>query len=142
MLYAAGALEEGERDEYSRHLEEDDCAVCRGRSSRIRSRGAIPCNDVADANAFRVRKTAVDGSGGEQHRDVERVARPVERRSPAFAWVGWLAAAAALVLAAVFLNWNAGLRQEVQSLNARVVELESQITEQRTLLATLTSLLN
>jgi anti-sigma factor RsiW len=28
MLYAAGALDEPERTEYSRHLQEDDCAVC------------------------------------------------------------------------------------------------------------------
>jgi len=75
----------------------------------------------------------------EATRVVERPRAVVERRRPAFAWGGWLAAAAASVLAVLFLNLNVGLQQEVQSLNARVVQLESQITVQRTRLVSLTS---
>ena len=30
ILYAAGALDEDERREYERHLDEDTCTVCRG----------------------------------------------------------------------------------------------------------------
>jgi anti-sigma-K factor RskA len=63
----------------------------------------------------------------------------VERPKQGFAWGGWLAAAAALVLAAVFLYSNAGLRTEVEALNARVAELESQVNTQNTRLASLTS---
>src|SRR5690349_12607659 len=34
-LYAAGALPESERIDYVRHLEEDDCAVCRDEARQL-----------------------------------------------------------------------------------------------------------
>jgi anti-sigma-K factor RskA len=138
LLYAAGALDEQERIEYSRHLEEDDCAVCQ--AEVLESEAAaqslammLPMQTPSQSVKQRLLARA------EATRVAERPRAVVERRRPAFAWGGWLVAAAALVLAAVFLNLNAGLRQEVQSLNARVVQLESQITVQRTRLILATS---
>ena len=65
--------------------------------------------------------------------------RPVPKpRRPASAW-GWLAAAAALAVAGVLLGLNLGLQQEVKSLNARIVQLESRVSAQNTLLVMATS---
>jgi anti-sigma-K factor RskA len=138
LLYAAGALDEPERTEYSRHLQEDDCAVCK--AEVLESEAAaqslammLPLQTPSES----VKQRLLDQA--EAARGAERPRPAVERRRPALAWGGWLVAAAALVLAAVFLNLNTGLRQEVQSLNARVVELESQITAQEIKLASFTS---
>jgi len=137
MLYAAGALEEPERNEYSRHLAEDDCAVCK--AEVLESEAAaqslammLPMQTPSESVKQRLLAQV------ETARQTERP-RPDERRMPVFGWVGWLAGAAALLVAGVFINLNLGLREEVRSLNAQVVALESQITAQRTLLVSLTS---
>jgi anti-sigma-K factor RskA len=130
LLYAAGALDETERDEYSRHLEEDDCAVCK---AEVRE-------SEAAAQSLSMMLPMETPSESVKRELLARAAPRVERPRSAFAWGGWVAAAAALVLAAVLLNWNSGLREEVQTLNARVDELESQVSEQQVRIATLTSL--
>ncbi len=136
ILYAAGALDEDERREYERHLDEDNCTVCRGevRESEAAAQSLaimLPMQTPSESVKRRLieRAEAASLPGRRRH--------SAERSKPAFAWGGWLAAAAAAVLAAVFFNTNAGLREEVQSLNTRVVELESQMTTQQTLLAIL-----
>ena len=131
ILYAAGALDEDERREYERHLDEDNCTVCRGevRESEAAAQSLtimLPMQTPSESVKRRLIERAEAASLTGRSR------QSAERSKPAFAWGGWLAAAAAAVLAAVFFNTNAGLREEVQSLNARVVELESQMTEQRT----------
>jgi anti-sigma-K factor RskA len=138
ILYAAGALEEREREEYSRHLEEDNCAVCR--AEVLESEAAaqslammLPMQTPSETVKRRLLARAEAGTLAARRRT------SVERSRPALAWGGWLAAAAALVLAAVFLNTNAGLRDEVQTLNARVAELESQVNTQQVRLASLIS---
>ena len=138
LLYAAGALDEPERTEYSRHLEEDDCAVCK--AEVLESEAAaqslammLPLQTPSESVKQRLLARAEATRVAERPRVVE------ERRRSPFAWGGWLAAAAALVLAALLLNLNARLRQQVESLNAQVVQLESQITAQRTLYQVMTS---
>lgn len=138
ILYAAGALEEREREEYSRHLQEDNCAVCR--AEVLESEAAaqslammLPMQTPSETVKRRLLARA------EAETLAARRRPSVERSRPALAWSGWLAAAAALVLAAVFLNTNAGLRDEVQSLNARVAELESQVNAQQVRFAIFTS---
>jgi anti-sigma-K factor RskA len=138
LLYAAGALDEPERTEYSRHLEEDDCVVCKAEVLESETAAQslammLPMQTPSESVKQRLLARA------EAVRETQRP-RPAEgRRWPAFAWGGWLAAAAALVLAVVFLNLNAGLREEVQSLNARVVQLESQLSVQKAQFVLLTS---
>ena len=138
ILYAAGALDEDERREYERHLDEDNCTVCRGevRESEAAAQSLTimlpmqtPSESVKRRLIARVEAASLP----------DRSRHSAERSKPAFAWGGWLAAAAAAVLAAVFFNTNAGLREEVQSLNTRVAELESQMTSQRTRLAMMAS---
>jgi anti-sigma-K factor RskA len=138
MLYAAGALDERERTEYSRHLEEDDCSVCMAEvleSEAAAQSLAMMLPTQIPSESVKQRLLARAEATRKAHRP-----RPVEeRRRSLFAWGGWLAAAAALVLAAVFLNLNARLRQEVQSLNAQVVQLESQLSVQKAQFVLLTS---
>ena len=108
MLYAAGALDEPERSEYSRHLAEDDCAVCK----------AEVLESEAAAQSLAIMLPVQTPSGSVKQRLLAQVdtarqserPRPAERRMPAFGWVGWLAAAAALLVAGVFVNLNLGLR--------------------------------
>jgi anti-sigma-K factor RskA len=138
LLYAAGALDEPERTEYSRHLQEDDCTVCKAEVLESEATAQslammLPMQTPSESVKQRLLSRA------QALRENERPRPAVQPKRSAFAWGGWLVAAAALVLAAVFLNFNAGLRQEVQSLNARVMDLESQVTAQRTLLVSLTS---
>jgi len=141
MLYAAGALDEPERTEYSRHLQEDDCAVCI----------AEVLESEAAAQSLAMMLPTQTPSASVKQRLLERVeatraTRPEERPRPfpeprrtASAWGGWLAAAAALAVAGVLLGLNLGLRQEVKSLNAQIMQLESRVSAQNTLLVMATS---
>src|SRR4030095_1359354 len=138
ILYAAGALDEDERREYERHLDEDNCTVCRGevRESEAAAQSLaimLPTQTPSESVKRRLMERAEAASLTGRRRP------SAERSKPPLAWGGWLAAAAAAVLAAVFFNTNAGLREEVQSLNARVVELESEMTTQRALVVMMTS---
>jgi anti-sigma-K factor RskA len=138
ILYAAGALDEDERREYERHLDEDNCTVCRGevRESEAAAQSlalTLPMQTPSESVKRRLMERAEAASLTGRRRP------SAERSKPAFAWGGWLAAAAAAVLAAVFFNTNAGLREEVESLNRRVVELESEMTTQRALVVMMTS---
>jgi len=136
ILYAAGALDEEEREKYKRHLEEDDCTVCR--AEVVESESAVqsltftlPVQTPSDSVKQRLLARAEAASFSAR--------RSPERVKPAYSWGGWLVAAAALVLLAVLFNLNMGLRGQVQSLNARVVELESRMNAQQTLIASFTS---
>ena len=138
LLYAAGALDEPERTEYSRHLEEDDCVVCK--TEVLESEAAaqslammLPLQTPSESVKQRLLERA------EATRTAQRPRPADERRGWGFSWAGWLAAAAALVLAAVFLNLNLGLRQEVQTLNAQIAQLESQLSVQKAQFVLMTS---
>jgi hypothetical protein len=102
-----------------------------GKFENPKAAGAVAGDNAADANTVRVREAQVDGARRSCVSCGSQALLPLNVQSPAFAWGGWLAAAAAAVLAVVFFNTNAGLREEVESLNRRVVELESEMTTQR-----------
>lgn len=126
ILYAAGALDEREHEEFSRHLEEDDCAVCR--AEVLESEAAaqslaitLPMQTPSDSVKRRLLARAEAASFSSRRRPSE------ERTRPVIAWSGWLAAAAALLLVAFFFNSNLRLR-ELTSPSTRVVELQGQGT--------------
>jgi anti-sigma-K factor RskA len=136
ILYAAGALPEDERREHLQHLEEDGCAVCREAAREFESIAqtlAMGLPHETPSPAVKERLMAqislVPGSLREMPRTPRR----------ALFWTGWLAAAASWILIAFVFNMNANLRNNVESLSARVAELETQIGSQRTVLASLTS---
>ena len=126
LLYAAGALDEREREEFSRHLEEDDCAVCRAEVLESETAAqslaiTLPMQTPSDSVKRRLLARAEAASFAARSRP------STERTRPVIAWSGWLAAAAALLLVAFFFNSNLRLR-ELTSPSTRVVELEGQGT--------------
>jgi anti-sigma-K factor RskA len=131
-LFAAGALPEDERREYVRHLEEDDCAVCRNEARELQTA----------ANFLSLHVPLETPSPRVKERLMERVrssaaVRPMPRR-----WLEWTAGLTAVAASAALvfvLNDNAQLRQLTDSLSSRVAQLEAQLSGQRARLAALSS---
>ena len=133
-LYASGAMTESERREYARHLDEDNCAVCRREAEEFQAATGLlalgldpltPSPSVKDRLMASV--TALPAS----------VPVPRPRR-----WAAWLAAmeavAASVLLFIAFSN-NAALRRSAEALRTQVQQLEARLAEQQVLLASLTS---
>jgi anti-sigma-K factor RskA len=137
-LYAAGAMTESEREEYARHLEEDQCVVCLSEVNELRSAISMLAFSTASATPSpSVRQRLM-----EQARSVAP-ARPVS--SIPFLlrhWVQLLTSTVAIGAIAVTLaatRANNELRRLTQVLNSRVAQLEVEIAQNRTYMATLTS---
>jgi anti-sigma-K factor RskA len=137
ILYAAGALDENERREFAKHLDEDNCEVCR--SEVLDSEAAaqsllmsLPVQTPSESVKKRLLAQAeVSAATQPPHRK--------ERKSPFFALAGWLAAAASVVLLISTYNSNTSLRDQVDALNSRVAQLESEVGGQELKLASLIS---
>ena len=135
-LFAAGALPEDERREYVRHLEEDDCEVCRNEARELQTAANFlslhvpletPSPRVKERLMERVQSSAV----------VTRMPLPKPRR-----WLEWTAGLTAVAASAALvfvLNDNAQLRRLTESLSSRVAQLEVQMSGQRARLAALSS---
>jgi len=132
-LYAAGAMTDGERREYARHLEEDNCAVCRREAEEFQAAAgllALGLDPLMPSPSVK-----------------ERLMAPLANRSSAQAtkprrWVIWLAAieaVAASVLLFVAFSDNAELRRSAQALRTQVQQLEARLAEQQVQVASLTS---
>jgi anti-sigma-K factor RskA len=134
-LYAAGAMTDGERLEYARHLEEDQCAVCRSEVNELQSAVSLLALTVASSSPA----PAVKARLLEQARNAATVTRPPQ---PLFRWLEWLTAAvavASIAVAFVVTRANSELRQQADELRSKIAQLEVQLAEQRTNLAMLTS---
>src|SRR4029079_18644173 len=129
-LYASGAMTESERREYARHLDEDNCAVCRREAEEFRAATGLlalgldpmtPSPSVKD----RLMASVTDLPAS--------VPAPKPRR-----WAAWLAAieavAASVLLFIAFSN-NAVLRRSAEALRTQVQQLEARLAEQQVLLA-------
>jgi anti-sigma-K factor RskA len=135
-LYAMDALPENERLEYARHLEEDQCAVCleavrefRGATSLL----AYSVPPVAPPPALKARLM-----------QQARGSAPSVAQMPFFRrrWLELttsVAAIAALAVMMVTINSNRELRRLADELNSRISQLEVQLSQQRTLVALVTS---
>ena len=133
-LYAAGAMTESERREYARHLEQDDCTVCRREAREFQAATAllaIGLDPLSPSQAVKDRLMAAVATVS------PAVPAPKPRR-----WVVWLAAmeavAASVLLFVAFSN-NAELRRTTESLRTQVQELQTRILEQQVQMASLTS---
>ena len=133
-LYAAGAMTESERREYARHLEQDDCTVCRREAREFQAATAllaIGLDPLSPSQAVKDRLMAAVATVS------PTVPAPKPRR-----WVVWLAAmeavAASVLLFVAFSN-NAELRRTTESLRTQVQELQTRILEQQVQMASLTS---
>jgi anti-sigma-K factor RskA len=140
-LYAAGAMTESERQEYARHLEEDQCTVCRSEVNELQSAiSMLAFSAPSAAPSPRVRERLL-----EQACSVAppRVVPSVLPR-PFFLryWLPLLTSAVAIGAVAVTLaatQANNELRRLAQVLNSRIAQLEVEIADNRTFIATLTS---
>src|ERR1051325_6432551 len=137
-LYAAGAMTEPERREYVRHLEEDRCAVCVSEVKELQTAASL----LAFASPSASPSPAVRQRLLEQARSVA----PAEavRHGSFFGrhWLEFVTSAVALsALAAVLIvaRSNIELRRLTEVLNSRIAQLQVQIAQNQTYIATLTS---
>jgi len=134
-LYAAGAMTSSERQEYDRHLEEDQCAVCRSEVRELQSAISLMAFTVPPA-------TPSPGVKARLMEQAQRVAPPAVPSKAGFRWLQWTSAGvaiASLVLAFVVGRTNNELRRTAAELNSRIAQLEVQLAEQRSDLALVTS---
>src|SRR5262245_53341254 len=136
-IYAAGAMPEGERLEYVRHLEEEDCPVCRQEVRELQAAASLMGLSLPERTPSPQLHARLMAQAESTARTV-RTTEPATRRSR-LSWAFGLLSAATIVLLALALQNNAQLMRLAHSLSARVSALESQIDQQRTLLATMTS---
>lgn len=126
-LYAAGAMTESEREQYARHLEEDECAVCRSEVTELQSSISLL--------AFTLPSSGPSPSVKTRLMQQAESARPVVvPRPPAFRWIDWITAAvavASMAVAFVAIRANGQLRRNAAELNSRIAQLEVQVTQQR-----------
>ena len=135
-LHACGAMPDGERQEYARHLEEDACAVCRNEVQEMQSAVnllafSVPPQDPSPEVKLRLMARAESVTAS------TRLIAPAPRRR--LAWAAGFSAVAASILLVLLLQDNAQLRRLADSLRTRVVQLESELDQQRLLVVTLTS---
>jgi len=127
ILYASGAMDEAERAEYARHLEEDNCSICRAEALESEEAAqslvlTLPLQTPSPSVKQRlVARAEADSFSGRRQQSVRR-------EKPAFSWAPWLVAAAALLVLAVFINTNRSLREQLASLTSstKIVNLAGQ----------------
>jgi hypothetical protein len=134
-LYAAGAMPEAERVEYTRHLEDDDCAVCRKEAEEL----LFAAHSLGLGGRLETPSARVKEQFMRQVHASLPAPRPQPRERRWFASSAALLAVAASIALIVVLRDNTRLRGIAESLTTRVSQLEAQIGEQRVRLATLTS---
>lgn len=134
-LYAAGAMTDSERIEYARHLEEDQCAVCRSEVNELQSAISLLAYTVPSSNPSQTVRVRL--------LEQARNARPgPEPRQSGLRWFQWSTAAVALssiVVALTLMRSNTELRRMTSELNSRIVQLEVQLANERNRMAMLTS---
>ncbi len=127
-LYAAGAMTDSERVEYARHLEEDQCPVCRSEVKDLESAASLLAFSIPSARPSPNVRTRL--------MDQARMASSVsdERRPSAFAWPPWITATvaiASIALALLVVRTNSELRRKIGELTSpsvRVIDLTGQGT--------------
>lgn len=139
-LYAAGALTEMERQEFVRHLDEDQCSVCRSEVNELQS--------AISLLAFAIPSEGPSASVKSRLLEQARMAAPAPARpfaveQPArFRWFQWVSAAvavASIIVAVVVSRDNRSLRQQSAELTSQIAQLEVQLTRERSNIAVLTS---
>jgi len=131
-LYAAGAMTESERKEYARHLEEDQCAVCLSEVNELQSAVSMlafstPSRTPSPSVQQRLREQAHSVASGKPIRSHSLLRR---------FWVDFIASSAAI--AAIVVAF-AATRANTELLNSRIAQLEVELSQNRTYIATLAS---
>src|SRR5262245_6215375 len=118
-LYASGAMTESERREYARHLEEDNCTVCRREAEEFQAATsllALGLDPLTPSTSVRDRLMA----------SVATLPSVQASQAKPRRWAIWLAAmeavAASVLLFIAFSN-NAELRRAADALRTQVQQL-------------------
>jgi anti-sigma-K factor RskA len=139
ILYAAGALDEKERRDYARHLEEDDCAICLAEVRECEAAAqSLVMNLPLQTPSASVKQRLL--AQAEASASTAR-AKPENKRSlfGIIGVTGW-ATAVAMTIAFFWISYtNDKLRTQVTTLVSRVIELQDRVGAQQTKLAKLTT---
>ncbi len=140
-LYAAGAMTDDERAEYSRHLEDDECPVCRAEVRELQAAASMLAFSAPEMTPSpRVRERLME--------QARSVAPPRLASMPAVAprlhwrWLELLTSAVAvgaILVAVAASRANTELRHLSDVLNSRIAQLEVQLTESQNYIAQVTS---
>jgi len=122
-LYALGTLEGDERVELEKHLK--DCAECRHELEQLRGDAALLALSASGpALPQRARGRLMNALTREPRISLEQ---PSMRRFSWWSQMGWVTAAAAVVIAAILWRTDA-------SLSSRMLNLQNEFNEQQTVL--------
>ena len=131
-LYALGCLEGSERTSLENHLAE--CASCRRELEQLRGDAALlALTTVGPAPPPRAKSRLM------QQLTREPELQPVRSRTPWWAALGWLAAAAMLAVVVLVLSQNERLRNDTARLSAKSEQLKSQFDQAQRIAETLTA---
>jgi anti-sigma-K factor RskA len=130
-----------EEQEYARHLDEDECAVCRSEVRELQSAISLMAFTLPSASP----SPSVKARLMEQAQRVSPAAPPAKAgfrpAKAGFRWMQWVTSAvavASLAVAFVVIRTNNELRRTTEELNGRIAQLEVQLAGQRNELALLT----
>src|SRR5262249_23471711 len=124
-LYAAGAMTDSERQEYVRHLDEDQCSVCRSEVDELQS--------AASLLAFSVPASSPSPSVRARLMEQAQRTTPAFLPSPrpvTFRWLQWMSAGvavASMAVAFLVIQTNSELRQTANELKSQVARLEVEL---------------
>jgi anti-sigma-K factor RskA len=121
-LYAAGAMPESERKMYAQHLEAEGCELCLREVQELQSAMHALAFDLPESSPSPAAKMRLMAQA-----ELSASLRGIQNReqSRRFEWLAWLISAAATAALVVVLFLNSNLRDQVDSLSARVKELAS-----------------
>ena len=123
-LYALGALEGGDRASLEKHLEE--CASCRRELEQLRGDAALLALTTSGPRPpARAKSRLTDAVAKEPH------FRPAKMRAPLWGVLGWLAAAAMILVAFTLSRQNTHLSSTVANLSGMLEKQKSESEQAR-----------
>lgn len=136
-LYSLGALEGQERQELEKHLE--GCSACRRELDQLRGDGALLAISVGGPKPpLRSRERLLSAIAKEKR--AEPSLPPVPK--PRFSWwgiLGWVTAAAMVMVALQVRKENASLRGSIASLTAMIGQQTAQLEDARRVVEPMTA---
>ena len=134
-LYALGTLEGNEQVELEKHLK--DCADCRHELEQLRGDAALLALSASGpAPSERARWRLMNALTREPRISLEQ---PSARRISLWSQMGWVAAAAAIVIAAILWRTDASLSSRISTLQKKFNEQQTELRRAQEVTATLTA---
>jgi len=140
VLYALNALEGEERAKLEEHLA--SCGECRLELGQLRGDGgllALSTSGPKPPARARARLLEAIAKEGKIISRAETVAQQGYARASRWGWLGWAAAAATVVLAALLWNENAALKQMLAAKNEESAQARHELEDLRKIAAPILS---